>query len=174
MRDKTNRIDKMLMRGQINAKSAVKAVFGGSDDSAQRGQARQNKAAAALAAQRAKEARADVSSLFPAADINRNLGIQGALDVIGQGVPQQLSAFQQGNVGAQQQLLAGLPQIQNALLGRPVDLSGLQAQTLPIDASFSQQQLPQFISSTSALSPEAQEPVTPTPEILAMLRGLNI
>ena len=37
-----------------------------------------------------------------------------------------MQAFQQGNVGAQQAILSGLPQIQNAILGGNVDLSGLQ------------------------------------------------
>ena len=163
---------------------AVKTVFGGSDDSSQKAQVEQNQLATRLAAERAKEARADVSALFPAADVNRNLGLQSALDVIGQTTPQQLSAFQQGNVGAQQQLLAGLPQIQNALLGRPVDLSGLQTQTLPIDTGFTQRQLPQFTSSTSALATgdpasapataPAAAPAPINPEIFKFLRGLNI
>jgi len=36
------------------------------------------------------------------------------------------NTFQQGNVQAQQALLAGLPQMQNAIMGRAVDTRGLQ------------------------------------------------
>ena len=103
-------------------------------------------------------ARKDILNLVPAADINRNLGFQGALDIIGQTTPQQLGVLQQGNVQAQQQLLAGLPQIQNALLGRGVDLAALQPRALNVDSSFAQQKLPEFITTTAALN--ASQPTT--------------
>ena len=64
--------------------------------------------------------------------------------MFGQSLPAQTDVFQQGNVGAQQAILSGLPQIQNALLGGNVDFSQLQpfeAQTP--DLGFFQQELPQ-------------------------------
>ncbi len=90
-------------------------------------------------------------TLFELSGKNRTTGAQRSLEILGQTIPQQLSAFQQGNVGAQEQLLAGLPQVQNALLGLPVDLSGLQPRQIPVDASFAQQQLPGFTTPISAL-----------------------
>ena len=134
--------------------SVVKTVFGGTDDSAQKAQSRANKRAEDLIAENTAQARKDALALFPASDVNRNLGFQAALDVMGQTIPQQFSAFQQGNVGAQNALLSGLPQFQNAILGGQVDLSGMQPQAIQYDTSFAQQQLPQFTTSTQALNPE--------------------
>lgn len=88
--------------------------------------------------QQATQGRGDISSLFPQAqDVSRQ-GFQSALDLIGLGVPQQLGAFQQGNVGAQQAISSTLPQIQNAILGLPVDFGQFQPQQLNIDTSFLQ------------------------------------
>ena len=70
-----------------------------------------------------EQGRQDVLAAFPKAQEARRQGFQGALDVFGQSIPQQLQAFQGGNVGAQQALLGGLPQQQNAILGLPTDLS---------------------------------------------------
>ena len=93
------------------------------------------------------QARADLNRIFPNAQQTGQQGFQGALDVLGQSLPAQTNVFQQGNVGAQQQILQGLPQIQNALFGNPVDLSQLQPfQMQQPDLSFFQQQLPQSIN----------------------------
>lgn len=81
----------------------------------------------------ADRSRGDAIPLFDAAQVSREQGFQGALDVFGQTIPQQASVFQQGNVGAQQALLAGQQQQRNAILGLPTDLSGLQPQTLQFD-----------------------------------------
>lgn len=124
----------------------VDLIFGGSDDSAQQGQNQANAAQIALARELAQQARGDVTRIIPIADENRNLGFQAALDVFGQGTGQQLDVFQQGNVGAQQAALAGVPQFQNAILGRPTDLSGLQPQQLDFDPSFLNQILPDFFT----------------------------
>lgn len=148
----------------------VKSVFGGSDDSAQKSQRRANKRAEELIAQKAEEARTDVLALFPGFEQSIQAGAQGALDVFGQTIPQQVGAFQGGNVAAQQALLAGLPQIQNAILGRGVDLSGLQAQQLPVDLGFAQQQLPQTPSAAELLAGTQQQAPQLSPEQLAQLQ----
>ncbi len=99
-----------------------------------------------------EQARGDVTRLFPEARQDIQQSFQGALDVFGQALPAQTQAFQQGNIGAQQQILAGLPQFQNAILGGQVDFSQLQPfeQQLP-DLGFFQQQLPQFQQPSSAV-----------------------
>jgi hypothetical protein len=101
--------------------------------------------------QQAEKSREDVLPLFDASQASREAGFQGAMDVMGQAVPQQFSTFQQGNVGAQQALLSGLPQMQNAILGLPVDMSGFQPQALSYDTSYMNQQLPTMMSGTEAL-----------------------
>ncbi len=73
-------------------------------------------------------------------------------------------------MAAQQVLLAGLPQVQNAILGRPVRQEGLQAQTVQFDPSFLHQQLPQFTGSQQALTPSSQATQL-SPELLAALSG---
>jgi len=93
---------------------------------AAKSQQRSSDAAIAAQQQAAEEAKRDINRLFPQAQASATQGFQGAVDLFGQSTPAQMDAFQQGNVGAQQAILAGLPQIQNAILGGNVDLSGLQ------------------------------------------------
>lgn len=91
-----------------------------------------------------EEARQAVNPLFSQARQEANQGFQGALDVFAQSLPAQMQTFQQGNVGAQEQLLAGLPQFQNAILGNQVDFSQLQpTQVQTPDLGFFQQTLPE-------------------------------
>ena len=118
----------------------------------------QNKANQAFIREQAAKARQDILPLFGDASENRLLGSQAALDIFGQAVPQQINAFQQGNIGAQQSLLAGLPQIQNAILGMPVDYSALSAQSIQPDLSMFNQQLPNFNTALPDINP-IQEPV---------------
>ena len=80
------------------------------------------------------QSRSDLFQLFPQAQQSRQQGQQAGLNVFSQAFPAAMGAFQDGNVMAQQQLLAGLPQMNNALLGKEVDLSGLQAQRVPVNA----------------------------------------
>lgn len=126
--------------------SKIKDVFfGGAEKKA----AKKNVQALEKGQQQVREgvaqARGDALKLFPAAQQNIQQGFQGALDVFGQSLPAQTDVFQQGNVAAQQQILAGLPQFQNAILGNQVDFSQLQpTQIQAPDLSFFQQQLPQF------------------------------
>jgi hypothetical protein len=156
MLSRDEKIDRMFGLN-LNCKSVVKTVFGGEDDSAQKAQIKQNAAATALIAEKGEEAAEIANQLFPASDVNRNLGLQAALDVIGQSAPQQFSAFQQGNVGAQQALLSGQQQVQNAILGLPASLSGMQPQAVQFDPGFLQQQLPDFITSPQAMGQELNQ-----------------
>lgn len=106
--------------------------------------------------ERSAEARADVTALFPGAQRAGAEGFQGALNVIAGGLPQQLSAFQGGNVGAQQLLGQTLPQVQNAILGLPVQQSTFQ-QPQQINPDLS------FISNLSVPSVSPLN-LTPTPQ----------
>jgi len=105
---------------------------------------RQKSESEAFIKQARDQARGDIFKLFPSAQESREKGIQASFDLLNQSVPAQLDVFGRGNIGAQETLLAGLPQIQNAILGKPVDLSGLQAVDLGIGQSFQPQQPPQF------------------------------
>lgn len=132
--------------------------LGGTDDSAQQLTLKQNQDTLDLIERQTQRATRDVSKLFGSGEQNLLAGNQAALDMMGQYAPQQFSALQQGNQQAQQQLLAGLPQQQAALMGLPTDMSGLQPQQAQVDLSFLQgAQLPQFQTSQQALAQTAPE-----------------
>jgi len=128
------------------------AVIGGASSAADRSQnskalktqQKQNASNARFLSKQSEKAAVQATGLFESSAKNQQVGMQRALDILGQTIPQQLSAFQQGNTGAQQQLAAGLPQIQNALLGLPTDLSALQPKQIQFDPNFSQQTAPMF------------------------------
>lgn len=88
------------------------------------------------------EARKDIDKYFPQAQATTAAGFKGALDTFNQFMPAQTDVYQQGNVGAQQALLSGLPQMQNAILGAPIDYSAFQPQRLDFDTSIFNQSLP--------------------------------
>jgi len=112
---------------------------------AAKAQGKASDASLAYTKQAADEARADINRLFPQAQQAGQQGFQGAMDVFNQSINPQMQAFQGGNVAAQNQILAGLPQMQNAILGNPIDYSQLQAYEAPQqDLSFMNQQLPYF------------------------------
>lgn len=142
--------------------------FGGSEKKAAKAQTQALKEGQAFTREGVEQARGDLLNLFPAAQQNLQQGFQGALDVFGQSLPAQVQSFQQGNVAAQQQLLAGLPQFQNAILGGNIDFGQLQPSTVPLpDLSFFQQQLPQ---SQSGIEPE--QPLSPLPPQFAAGDGV--
>jgi len=143
--------------------------FGGAEKKAAKAQQAGIEKGIQATQQSTEQARNDLFKLYPAAQQNLQQGFQGALDVFGQSLPAQTQVFQQGNVGAQQQLLAGLPQIQNALLGGAIDYSQFQPVSLQPDISFAQQQLPEFVN---PYQPQPQnQTVTANPKFADLLRG---
>ena len=89
--------------------------------------------------------RGDANALYPAGDYARNASINAAMALMGQSMPTQMGTYQDGNVAAQMQYLAGMPQYQNAILGMPVNNAALQPyrSAMPDPASY-QVQLPNF------------------------------
>ncbi len=138
----------------------IKGIFGGTDKSSQKAQIDANAQDRQLFEKLANESSGSAKSLFGSADTNRNSSLQQVLSLLGGTIPQQLSARQQGNTNAQQQLIGGLPMIQAALMGRPINMSGLQPSRVSYDAGFAKQALPQFQSSAQALAPppKAEQP----------------
>ena len=122
----------------------------------------------------AEKARADVMSLFPQARQDTLGGFQGALDIFSQTIPQQAQVFQGGNVAAQNTLLAGLPQFQNAIFGNQVDMSGFAPYEAPVNMSFSQAELPQIIAAREAEQAAAYQPMGPFVDSTYQPRTSNI
>ena len=108
----------------ISSRSADKAA-----DRAAEG-AEQSGAQIQAAADRARE---DVFDFFPSAQKDLLAGAGAAGDIISGGVGEQQRLLSAGNVGAQGTLGAGFGQVQNALLGLPVDQHAFDAQ--PIELS---------------------------------------
>lgn len=144
--------------------SVVSSIFGGGSGGGE--QASVNQEVRGILTADARRAQANAVDLFNTAGQNRNLGFQGALDVFGQAAPQQVSTFQQGNINAQDILLAGFPQFQNAILGGQVDLSGLAPRQVTFDPSFLNQTLPDFAQS----SPSFRRPA-PRADLASLLSG---
>jgi len=109
--------------------------------------------------EQSKQAREDVLGLQPGVEESRLAGFGGALDVFKQALPQQLQAFQQGNLRAQDIQKTGLAQQQRAILGQPLfDPLGFQPQAIGLP-DFSNIQLPQFPGSQELL--QQQQPQQP-------------
>lgn len=116
---------------------------------------------------RTGDATKDVLALSPIAEANRLAGFKGAFDVQQQFLPQQLQAFQQGNITAQDIQQQGLTGQQGAILG--TGLPGFQAPVAQQLPDFSQIALPQFQTSQQAF---AQQPPTEQ-EIAEQIRAGN-
>lgn len=106
-------------------------LFGSTDESAQGAQIASNRASLELTERLADRARSDVISLFGPAQEARQQGFGAALDIFGESIPAQIGAIQTGTQNARATNLAGLEQIQNAILGRDVDFSQLTAGQRP-------------------------------------------
>jgi len=154
----------------------VKSIFGGTDKSAQREQIKSNAADKALFARLAEETGANAKALMGTGDDNRNMAFEQVLGLLGGTIPTRLGAFQEGNLGAQKQLIAGMPLLQAAFMGMPIDTSVLQPTSVSYNTDYARQSLPQFKSSAEALKP----PETPNQpqDLSTILRmaygGMNV
>lgn len=81
-------------------------------------------------------ARVDVSKLFGGASTARGEGFRKSLDFLSGAPAAQIQPFRAGNIQAQEQVARGLPQIQNAILGLPTDLSEFKARNIGAPSNF--------------------------------------
>ena len=141
--------------------------FGGAEKKAAKSQQKGIERGIEATREAVNRARGDLGRLFPAAQQNLQQGFQGALDIFGQTIPQQAQAFTGGNVAAQQALLAGLSQQQNAILGGQLQPLNIQPFALQPDFGFAQQQLPEFVNPFGA--------EVPNPDVIGLptIGGLN-
>jgi len=137
---------------------AVKKLFGGVDDSAQKGTIQQNDISRNFIDRQYGVARNDISSAYAPMSQALTGGFQGAADVYGQMAPQQLNALSQGNQNAQQNIMSGLGAYQNALMGNPVDMSSVfKPQRITYDPSMFQRQLPQAPQYAPQMPPQGPQ-----------------
>ena len=116
--------------------SFIKDFFGGTDDSAQDYTINANKDNQKYNRQMTARARNTLTEFWPQSNDQRNQGYESAYDILMRTIGPQIRALKKGNVQAQNQLLAGLPQMQNAILGNPIDYSAIQSVNLPVDMNF--------------------------------------
>ena len=102
-----------------------------------------------------QEARGDITRLFGTARESRERAFGDVRSFLSKAPGKQIAPFQRGNILAQEQIARGLPQIQRAILGQPVDLSGFTARTIGAPESFN------FDLSGFRQEPEAGAPVIP-------------
>lgn len=143
----------------------VKSIFGGTDRSAQRQQVQQNQQNQQLFQNLAQQSSDTARGLFGTADVNRNMALNQILQLLGGTIPQQLQAQQQGNIGAQRQLIGGLPMVQAALMGQPVNMGALQPTQINYNTDFARQQMPQFQTQAPSVANMQQ------PDLSSMLGG---
>lgn len=104
--------------------------FGGAEKRAAKKQVEATQEGQRLLAASTERARTETRPLFQEARDRTPLAFEEARGIFNEILPQQAALFQGGNLAAQETLLTGLPQIQNAILGNaPIDLSGLQPQS---------------------------------------------
>ena len=110
------------------------SLFGGITDtlfgSGSDGQEKANKRSYEYTKEMADQSRNDAIALYVASSDPLRQGYQGAIDALGGATREQITNSSQGNFYAQQALLAGMPQFQNAILGNTVDNSAIQAKLL--------------------------------------------
>ena len=148
--------------------------FGGAEKKAAKAQQKGIEKGIDTTKESTAQAREALFKLFPAAQQNAQQGFQSAIDVFGKTIPQQAQAYQQGNIGAQNTLLAGMPQQQNALFGNQVDYSQFQPVQVQTDMGFAQQQLPEFVdpyAQQPQKAPVAQNQFTSSPNASRVLGG---
>jgi len=145
--------------------SFFKSLFGGADKSAQNATIAQNKEGRDFVRQQLAQTRGDIFGNFPLAQDARREGYQSAIDLFGQSAPARINPLIQGNMNAQTSLLAGLPQIRNAILGGHVNMNYTNPQQVSYDTSW----MNQTLSDPRRLQQGGQQ----QPNIAQLLAGLR-
>ena len=110
--------------------SSITDTLFGDQNQALNAQQKSNNQSREYTKEMADKARQDAIALYGASSDPLRQGYQGAIDALGGATREQITNSSQGNFYAQQALLAGMPQFQNAILGNTVDNSALQAKLL--------------------------------------------
>lgn len=116
--------------------SGVSKAINKPDDSAQKAQIEANERSQEFIEKQAEKAERTGEKLFDLSKQNLLAGNSAALDIYRDAINPSIDVIRQGNQQAQAQIAGGLPQIQNALMGLPVDYSAFQPRTVTPDTSF--------------------------------------
>lgn len=116
--------------------SAASSAINRPDDSAQNAQLAANERSQEYIQDQSAKAERSGEKLFDLAQQNLLTGNSASFNLQKDAFNPQLDAINQGNYNAQSQIAGGLPQIQNALLGLPIDYSAFQPKQVTMDTSF--------------------------------------
>ena len=159
----------------MSLSSIFKSIFGGTDTSGQDRQYGTNELLRGLIMNQADVARGDLMGAYPGASQAINQGAQSAMDLWGQILPQQIGAVQQGGQEAQRFMLGGLPYIQRAIMGAPMNLENIVPNVRPgmvsPNLSFASQQLPQGVANPQFQSGQTRPNPFVSPDYLKFVQS---
>lgn len=116
--------------------AATSSAINKPDNSAQKAQVAANQRSQEFIEDQALKAENAAGRLYDSSAQNLLAGNSAALNLYKDSLNPTMDTMRQGNMMAQQQIAGGLPQIQNALMGIPVDYSAFQPQQVTPDTSF--------------------------------------
>ena len=132
-----------------------------SDKSAQTAQIHQTEKGNRQSAFATATGREDVAQSTPSVIHASSEGIGKGLDVLGQTMPQEMNAFNQGSRNAQQATIDGMNMYAQAIKGQPINMP-TQPANITYDTSYAQQKLPESITNPDYLRILAQyDPINP-------------
>lgn len=116
--------------------TAASAAINKPDDSAQKAQMAANQRSQAFIEDQALKAENASGRLFDSSAANLLAGNSAAANLYKDAFNPQMDTSNQGYNNAQNQIYRGMPQIQNALMGLPIDYAAFQPQQITPDTSF--------------------------------------
>lgn len=116
--------------------SAASAAINKPDDSAQKAQIAANQRSQEFIEDQALKAENAAGRLFDSSAANLLAGNSAAANLYKDAFNPQMNTLNQGYSNAQNQIYRGMPQIQNALMGLPIDYAAFQPQQITPNTSF--------------------------------------
>lgn len=116
--------------------SAASGAINKPDDSAQKAQIAANERSQQFIEDQALKAENAAGRLFDSSARNLLAGNGAAMSLYKDALNPQMDTLNQGYSNAQNQISRGLPEIQNALMGLPIDYAAFQPQQITPDAGF--------------------------------------
>jgi len=132
--------------GGISSRNASKRAAEAAKDS--------SAAQLALTREMAEKSRGAINNFIPQATNARNQGLQNQANFLSSALPATTDFMQQGNMNAQNTISGSMPQIQNAIMGGPVDYGFMAPQQIDY-----QQQMQDVLAGMPSIYQEPKQTV---------------